>query len=552
MRFFSFIIFFSYLSCPVFPQQVWYFGNGAGVDFSSGHARPIYNGKLFTLEGCAVACDAKGRLVFYTDGITVWNRLHREMLNGQELKGSQSATQAALIIQQPGLKGRYFLFTLDEKAGKNGLCYSVVEATSGEGVITHKNISLLTSSTEKLAGVMHANNKDVWVIAHQWNSNKFYVYPVTAAGIGTPIVSAIGLAHAETGAGENREAIGYLGVSANGKKIASAVCYRSTRNVELFDFDNVTGKVSNPSYLSLAGLPYGLSFSPDNTKLYVSFLKGKSGIIQYDMKDKAVSEILANNNENMLGALQLGPDGKIYMTRTDNCLDVIEYPNKKASACLYKHCAIDLSPASGNFGLPNASFSESPAAQALVALTSEDSFDCSKIIEKPFSGREQLVMTDMSVCGDDYILSAKNPGASYKWSTADTAQKIKISTSGVYGIVISRQGCTQSDSIRVRFRKELAVFTYLPSFNPETEFLNSEFYYTIDAVEGFQLQVFGLKNKKVLFETNNRTIMWKGKNKKGNFVREGKYRWQVKYTPDCPKGSEAVIQEGTVFVKRNK
>jgi DNA-binding beta-propeller fold protein YncE len=58
-------------------------------------------------------------------------------------------------------------------------------------------------------------------------------------------------------------------VSPNGKKIAWAI---TTYNgiVEILDFDDSTGKVSNPITCTSIKDPYGIEFSPDGTKLYVS------------------------------------------------------------------------------------------------------------------------------------------------------------------------------------------------------------------------------------------------------------------------------------------
>jgi len=48
----------------------WYFGENAGLDFSSGNPVAI-TGQLVTIEGCASIADASGNLLFYTDGTTV-------------------------------------------------------------------------------------------------------------------------------------------------------------------------------------------------------------------------------------------------------------------------------------------------------------------------------------------------------------------------------------------------------------------------------------------------------------------------------------------------
>src|SRR6186713_3346857 len=76
----------------------WYFGMFAGLDFNSGAPVPVSDGMLNTAEGCSSIADANGNLLFYTDGITVFNRVHDTMPNGFDLTGDISSTQSALIV----------------------------------------------------------------------------------------------------------------------------------------------------------------------------------------------------------------------------------------------------------------------------------------------------------------------------------------------------------------------------------------------------------------------------------------------------------------------
>src|ERR1043165_4820096 len=79
-----------------------YFGQNAGLDFSTAPPTVLTNGALVTAEGCATISDHFGNLLFYTDGSTVWNASHAVMANGSGLFGNSSTTQAALIVRQPG------------------------------------------------------------------------------------------------------------------------------------------------------------------------------------------------------------------------------------------------------------------------------------------------------------------------------------------------------------------------------------------------------------------------------------------------------------------
>ncbi len=537
----SFLSFFFFLFFFLFSfSQVWYFGYGAGIKFENGNVAALHDGKISTNEGCSAAYDEKGDLIFYTDGVSVWDKDHRLYKNGEGLNGNNSSTQSALIVPKPGNKNLFYIFTSDTSAGGKGICYSLINATMN--MIVSKNQKLFSPAAEKLTACFNKNGKDVWVITHAWNSNNFLSYPLTEKGIGASITSSAGIVHKETGSGRNRETIGEMKFSPDGKKLAVAICYRKENNLEIFDFDNSTGKILNPQTFSLNGFPYGICFSPDNSKLYISFLKGKDGVIQYDLLTKQFTSITLNEKENSFGSLQIGPDKKIYIARVGNFLDVISFPDKTGTLCSYTKNSINLSPSSCSYGLPNLIYPATAYVKKIIP-------DCSKIIEKPFSKDERML--EISTCEEKITLDAKNFGASYNWSTLATTSTITVDTSGIYKVEIKKDGCVFTDSVRLRFRKDMSVFRYLSAFNPESEFLNSEFYYSIDEVYNFDLKIFN-KRAKLIFETKNPEQKWNGKNPKGEFVPAGEYDWEVHYKPLCPKDAKPKNEKGKVTVKRNK
>ncbi len=63
----------------------WYFGDGAGIDFSSGTPVPDLSSSMYAAEGCGVMSDTQGNLLFYSNGISVWNKNHQVMPNGTGL-----------------------------------------------------------------------------------------------------------------------------------------------------------------------------------------------------------------------------------------------------------------------------------------------------------------------------------------------------------------------------------------------------------------------------------------------------------------------------------
>src|SRR5688572_5026866 len=85
----------------------WYFGNNAGVDFSTNPPTTFTNGLLSAPFGCASIASANGSLLFYTDGATVWNQNQAVMANGTLLSGTNSA-QSSVIVKKPGSNTLYY------------------------------------------------------------------------------------------------------------------------------------------------------------------------------------------------------------------------------------------------------------------------------------------------------------------------------------------------------------------------------------------------------------------------------------------------------------
>lgn len=336
----------------------WYFGEFAGLDFNATSPTPLLDGQLTTNEGCATISTNNGDLLFYTDGITVWNRNHQIMTNGTDLKGHNSSTNSAIIIPKPDNSDIYYIFTVDQLAGANGLQYSEVNmdlAGGLGGVTTNKNIVLHTPTTEKITAVKHKNGTDWWVLTHKWNSQDFVAYLVTNTGISSGIITSIGT----NLTGDIRNTVGAMKFSPNGEKVAIANSYDNNQ-VQLYNFDDTTGILSNPiTFTGFNGLTanvYGLEFSIDSKLLYASDRDGS--IYQFNTDLTTPSEIINSRFEivsglNNLGALQIAPNGKIYAAREfENHLGVISNPNILGFGATYINDGVSLGNKVSRLGLP--------------------------------------------------------------------------------------------------------------------------------------------------------------------------------------------------------
>src|SRR5699024_12186554 len=71
----------------------WYFGHEAGLHFEGcDDPTVLTDGQLNQLEGCATISDSEGNLLFYTDGIEIYDANHELMQNGTGLYGDPSST----------------------------------------------------------------------------------------------------------------------------------------------------------------------------------------------------------------------------------------------------------------------------------------------------------------------------------------------------------------------------------------------------------------------------------------------------------------------------
>lgn len=336
----------------------WYFGNGAGIDFSSGIATPVINGQLHTNEGCAVMSDTSGNLLFYTDGDSIWDSNHNLMPNGYGLFGCGnlgSSAQAAIIIPHPGNSNLFYIITNDcnENNCVNGLRYSIVDITlnGGFGDVTIKNSLLFAPGTETLAVTKHCNNRFYWIISHQYLNNNFVVYLVDSNGISNlPVINSIGSVYNYHG--------GFIVCSSDGSKIATAFISTLPIN-ELFDFDNQTGVISNLIQLqSQFGGDWGPEFSFDNSKLY--YTSNGNLIYQYDLSS-GIDSVINNSrltissvsDNSTYGTLAKAPDGKIYISSVFfDSISTINNPNVYGIGCSLQTRNFYLINQSG-IGLPN-------------------------------------------------------------------------------------------------------------------------------------------------------------------------------------------------------
>ncbi len=378
------VLVFVLFSNFIFAQKQgynWYFGDSAGVTFNTGSPVALLNGALTFPgpqnhnEGISTISDSAGAILCYSDGMTVWNKQHQVMQNGTGLLGNSSTTQSSVIVPSPFNPDRYFyLFTLSSGfccLGNitDGLRYSLIDicddSTRGAVMTNYKNIPLMDSVTEKVAVTRHANGTDYWIVTHRYKSNQFWAFHLDATGIADTVITAIGSVYNGSIAGTQ----GQMKFSPDGQMLVAGSS-NGQDLLELFDFDPATGIVSN--YRPLVkpnndqAAIYGVEFSPDKSKLYVrgitSFGLVYIFMVQYDLSAGNLAAINASQviiDTDAMGlirpsGLQLGPDGKIYMTSINGIatLAVIQSPNVAGTACNFQDQVVSLGGRNSSYSLP--------------------------------------------------------------------------------------------------------------------------------------------------------------------------------------------------------
>ena len=350
----------------------WYFGVNAGLHFTPTGPVAVLDGQLNSTQGCSSISDEFGNLLFYSKGDEIWDASHNPMLNSAGLIGNSGgnpaagdASQNSYIVPRPDHPSEYYHFQI-KRLGGGGLFYSKIDMTLNGGlggvVLAEKNVPLIDSTTEMITCLRKPNNIDFWVVALRKPGDTAYAFEITSAGINTtPVLSNTGLPLIQ------QDQLGYLKGSQQNDKIAMTMYWAMIEQtnpfqVHLFDFDNATGQMTydygiTPSLQDTFN--YGVEFSPNGNFLYVqSWIL--SDLRQYDLSSG--DPALVSASEQMVGigytgtgggALQLGPDGKIYVARgAAPLLACVNFPNDPGPLCGYDHDAVNLAGPTSTRGLP--------------------------------------------------------------------------------------------------------------------------------------------------------------------------------------------------------
>lgn len=320
----------------------WYFGYQNALNFASSSPQIITNSQMNSMISSATVSDNNGNLLFYTDGIDIWNRDHQPMLNGDiQQPGSQ-----IVISKHPFNPNLYYIIS-SENTTTNGYFayYSVVDMTLGSlgsngqplGAVSNlKKVPLLDelgniiTTAKGVTVVPHGNNNSFWVLV--LTDSKVYSYNLNSQGLSnTPIVNNL-----ITSGNNTFPHISFIKASPNINTCSNFTNFLSVSNIQgynannesiVYSFNNFSGLITSDFTLSIASLePLYLEFNQYANILYAGKLQGNLvGSMFYSV------DLLNSTNNNLIytsvpnAQVNLGTAGIITLQR-----------NKKGDIYFYK------------------------------------------------------------------------------------------------------------------------------------------------------------------------------------------------------------------------
>ena len=352
---------------------------GSMVEINNNLRTVTYQPKSIWHSGCfSGLSDVDDDWFLYTNGGVICNKDHDTLVNGGDLSPNSTGATSflgfpfpsqALFIPGDTLNQRHYLLHLNWEGGvvvpgfgaapiATKLFYSRIDplAANGQGEVISKNNVILEDTLEvgNVLAVRHGNGRDWWVVVKRFTKDLHYSFLVTPDSVYAPIILNTDSTPAHIIGGQ-------ASISPNGKFYAS---FSNTSQLRLFDFDRCSGNLSNYRSKFITNTLAGFtSFSPNSRFLYIA---SYDSLWQFDME---ASDVLASqtfiarydgfvdttlNTGTGFWNHWLGPDGKIYMTTSNQSrkLHVINQPDMPGQACDFQQHSVDL-PRLNNFTTPS-------------------------------------------------------------------------------------------------------------------------------------------------------------------------------------------------------
>ncbi|WP_410006981.1 3-coathanger stack domain-containing protein [Aequorivita nionensis] len=353
---------------PIYSQRendIWVFGQNKWVfDQNNSFSFSTLNNFISKYSTASISDKSSGQLLFFTNGIKIFDKNGNMMSNGNYLAGIPPGTntmldqfyeteghcgggtgtnQGTLILPKVGSITNYFVFTniftgfKECYAGSNGpfynfgIQYAEVDMSSTLGNVISKNNTILSNTHGAMTSALGHDESYYWLVTNYQNS--FYAYKVDSNGINinNPTISSFSDASYEN-----------LKISPDGTRILCSDRRGSTQaDRMLYEFNNSTGQVTNPLdftssniyYSNYLGSKSSAEFSEDSNIIYFSISdstiptgggQNKGGIAMYNISTQALAGLTFQDeysfpliDDHHRINLQRAKNGKIYVIYND-------------------------------------------------------------------------------------------------------------------------------------------------------------------------------------------------------------------------------------------
>ncbi len=350
----------------------WIFGSGIGIDFNPPPVmgpggtpeETVVNVPSFTVTPSEFTAysDKNGSLLFYSNGLNVWNRDHEVLLNGDNLVAQAGGLVVLEAVALPQECDKYYLFYQGQLSGSSGtLFYSIVDMTLDNGMggipMGQKDRVLYQAPFRTVKVVTGISSNWLVGVAGFDDANiALYAFEVGPKEIKDPVISIIPI--------DDLRGLQYrTQFSPDGTTmffIQDGLLFDGLP-MYVLSFDRVTGEFEYSSKV-IPDPPFSpeynsniisSTFSPDNQLVYTVERYGYcEQLVCYTAF--SVFQYRFNKDENSLyesskiklasytieddpiGQIKTTPNGKLFLSRFGTSwIDAIRRPNVKGSNCLY-------------------------------------------------------------------------------------------------------------------------------------------------------------------------------------------------------------------------
>lgn len=367
--------------CEPGDANIWYFGNKSGLDFNTEPPTVLTDGQTNTVHQTATVCDPQGNLLFYSNDQTVYNRFHEPMPNGSGLTQPSSAA-TMIALPHPGEPGLYYLFVFNALTpGYYSLIDMKLDGGKGDVVAGKKSLALAAGYelNHPATAVRACGFDGYWLIAQSYSTpNPFLAFRIDADGLNlTPVTSMVA---------SGGSIINTLKCAPNGRMLVRSG-FNNNSPLHLLKFNPANGEVTDLLNLTMPYYKYfGVEYSADSRYLYATtsyqyFIETR--LLQFDLSSynqeliKGSHRIIASRpidsltDEQVFGAMQLAPNGKIYVGNNtqSQVLNIIHQPDRPGAACQFQENALPLPGTAGRLVNIVQSYVAAPAAVTLSQNT---------------------------------------------------------------------------------------------------------------------------------------------------------------------------------------